>query len=159
MTKKHTILDTIIEDISSLDIAWYLKEEISSLFKNLHYYKLKNIHQNIDALKEYLHFLDHNSTQQIYALEYVENVDLPENSHDLLYYVSQKWLEKVGHQKLRQKIWEDHYSLSYIMQAIKGFLLLTADEFCNASPTRMSINRILRQNQLVWKKEYTNNVL
>ncbi len=158
MTKKDTILDKIIQELD-LNIAWYLKEEIFSLFKNLHYYKLKNIYQNIDALKEYLYFLDHHSTQQIHALEYKENADLPETDHDLLYYVSQKWLEIVWHQKLRQKLWEDQYSLSYVMQAVKGFLLLTADEFCNASPTRMSINRILRQNQLVWKKEYTNNVL
>lgn len=149
MTKKHTILDSIIEELSVLDIAWYLKEEISSLFKHLHYYKLKNIYQNIDALKEYLYFLDHHSTQQIHALEYVENTELPEDEHDLLYYVSQKWLEVVGHQKIRQKIWEDHYSLSYIMQAVKWFLLLTADEFCNASPTRMSINRMLWKNKIV----------
>lgn len=153
MTKKHTILDSIIEELSVLDIAWYLREEISSLFKHLHYYKLKNIYQNVDALKEYLHFLDHHSTQQIHALEYVENPDFPEGEHDLLYYVSQKGLETIGHNKIRQKIWEDHYSLSYIMQAVKWFLLLTADEFCNASPTRMSINRMLRKNQLVQKKE------
>ncbi|MEI6672891.1 MAG: hypothetical protein WCL02_06265 [bacterium] len=40
------------------------------------------------------------------------------------------------------------------MQGIKGFLVLTADEFCNASPTRMSINRMLWQKQL----ENTNKV-
>lgn len=152
MTKKYTMLDTIIEELSVLDIAWYLKEEIESLFKNLHYYKLQNIHQNIDALKEYLHFLDHHSTQQIHALEYIENAEIPEGDHDILYYVSQKGLELVGSQKIRQKIWEDHYSLSYIMQAVKWFLLLTADEFCNASPTRMSINRMLRKKQLVTTK-------
>jgi hypothetical protein len=33
------------------------------------------------------------------------------------------------------------------MQGIKGLLLLTIDEFCNASPTRMEINTFL------WKKE------
>ncbi len=152
MTKKDTILDKIIQELD-LDIAWYLKEEIFSLFKNLHFYKLKNIYQNIDALKEYLYFLDHHSTQQIHTLEYKESSELPETDHDLLYYVSQKWLEIVWHQKLRQKLWEDQYSLSYVMQAVKGFLLLTADEFCNASPTRMSINRMLRKNQLVSKEE------
>lgn len=152
MTKKHTVLDSIIEELGALDIAWYLREEISSLFKHLHYYKLKNIYQNIDALKEYLNFLDHHSTQQIHALEYVENAELPEGEHDLLYYVSQKGLDIVGAQKIRQKIWEDHYSLSYIMQAVKWFLLLTADEFCNASPTRMSINRMLRKNQILTKE-------
>ncbi len=148
MTEKHTILDSIIQELEILDIAWYLKEEISSLFKHLHYYKLKNIYQNLDALKEYLHFLDHHSTQQIHSLEYIENDCLPDNEHDLLYYLSQKGLAVVGEQKIRQKIWEDHYNLSYIMQAVKWFLLLTADEFCNASPTRMSINRMLWKNRI-----------
>ena len=46
------------------------------------------------------------------------------------------------------KIWENDFNLSYIMQGIKWFLVLTADEFCNASPTRMSINRMLWQKQL-----------
>jgi hypothetical protein len=33
------------------------------------------------------------------------------------------------------------------MLGIKGFLLLTMDEFCNASPVRLSINKVL------WDKE------
>jgi len=37
------------------------------------------------------------------------------------------------------------------MQGIIGFLVLTADEFCHASPTRMSINRMLWQKQLETK--------
>lgn len=43
------------------------------------------------------------------------------------------------------------------MQGIKGFLVLTADEFCNASPTRMSINRMLRQKQLSCTGNITDN--
>jgi hypothetical protein len=65
-----------------------------------------------------------------------------------MYYISSKWLERVGEHKIHQKIRENDFNLSYIMQWIKGFLVLTADEFCNASPTRMSINRMLRQKQL-----------
>jgi hypothetical protein len=41
------------------------------------------------------------------------------------------------------------------MQGVKGFLVLTADEFCHASPTRMSINRTLWQKQL----EKTGNII
>jgi hypothetical protein len=33
------------------------------------------------------------------------------------------------------------------MQWLKWFLLLTADEFCNASQTRMFINKIIRQKE------------
>ncbi len=148
MAEKQTFLDKIISEINQLDVAWYLKEEIDSLFKNLHYYKLKNIYDNIDALKEYLHFLDHHSTQQIHVLEYDVDKEHQDSGHDIWYYISQKWLDLVGEHKMHQKIWENDYNLSYIMQGVKWFLLLTADEFCNASPTRMSINRILWQKQM-----------
>jgi hypothetical protein len=57
-------------------------------------------------------------------------------------------LEKIGEQKIKQKIRENDFNLNYVMQGVKWFLVLTADEFCNASPTRMSINRMLRQKQL-----------
>jgi hypothetical protein len=33
------------------------------------------------------------------------------------------------------------------MQGIKGLLLLTIDEFCNASPTRMAINTFIREKE------------
>ncbi|MBU0627248.1 hypothetical protein KKG31_05580 [Patescibacteria group bacterium] len=60
-------------------------------------------------------------------------------------------MDKIGERKIHQKIWDNDFNLSYIMQGIKGLLLLTADEFCNATPTRMSINRLL------WQKEIRNN--
>jgi len=37
------------------------------------------------------------------------------------------------------------------MLGIKGFLLLTMDEFCNASPVRLSISKVL------WDKEMAAN--
>lgn len=154
MTKKNTILNSIISELDWLDIAWYLKEEMSSLLKYLHYYKLKNIHQNIDALKEYLNLLDCHSTQQINSLVCVVNEQLPEIDNDLLYYVSKRGLDIIWDKALCQKIYENQYDLSYAMQAVKWFLLLTADEFCNASPTRMSINRMLWKDQFVKKKAY-----
>lgn len=141
-------MENIISEISNLDVAWYLKDEISSLFKNLHYYKIKNIYDNLEALKEYLWFLDHHSTCQIHALEYDDSLDHLDSWHDIHYYVSKKWLEIVGVHKMHQKIWENDFNLTYIMQAVKWFLLLTADEFCNASQTRMSINRMLWAKQL-----------
>jgi len=147
-SKKDIISKNIVDELVTLDIAGYLKEEVKDFLKYLHYYKIKNILQNIEALKEYLICLDHQNTDQIHELEYKKNPDMEIGEHDLTYYISTKGLEKIGEHKIRQKIWENDFNLSYIMQGIKGFLLLTADEFCNASPTRMSINRMLRQKQL-----------
>ncbi|EKD25421.1 MAG: hypothetical protein ACD_80C00063G0005 [uncultured bacterium (gcode 4)] len=147
-SKKDIISTNIMDEISTLDIAGYLKQEVKDFLKYLHYYKIKNILQNIDALKEYLICLDHQNTNQIHELEYRKNTEVVAGEHDIFYYISTKGLEKVGEHKIHQKIWENDFNLSYIMQGIKGFLVLTADEFCNASPTRMSINRMLWQKQL-----------
>lgn len=130
-----------------MDLAWYLIDEVKDFLKYLNYYKLKNIYKNIDSFCEYLDFIDHHNTTQVHQLGHEENPDLSETDHDLFYYLSQKWLEKVWESKLRQKLRENDYNISYIMQWIKWYLLLTVSEFCNASPTRMSINKIL------WTKE------
>jgi hypothetical protein len=121
---------------------------VKDLLKYLHYYKIKNVDQNIDALKEYLTLLDRQSTNQIHKLEYDASRDHETIDHDVHYYISQTGLQQVGEHKIHQKIWDNDYNLTYIMQGIKGFLLLTADEFCNATPTRMSINRLLWQKEL-----------
>lgn len=148
-SKKEIISRNIAEEIDTLDIAGYLKEEVNDFLKHLHYYKIKNILQNIDALKEYLICLDQQNTDQIHELDHIHNEDMQrDEGHDIKYYISSKGLEKVGEHKIKQKIWENNFNLNYVMQGVKGFLVLTADEFCNASPTRMSINRMLRQKQL-----------
>jgi len=156
-SKKDIISSNIVDEIETLDIAGYLKQEVRDFLKYLHYYKIKNILQNIDALKEYLICLDHQNTDQIHELEYKKNLDMEIGDHDVFYYISTKGLGKVGEHKIHQKIWENDFNLSYIMQGIKWFLVLTADEFCNASPTRMSINRMLWQKQLEKKETITRN--
>ena len=147
-SKKDIISKNIVDEIETLDIAGYLKQEVKDFLKHLHYYKIKNILQNIDALKEYLICLDHQNTDQIHELEYEHNKGMEIGDHDVHYYISHKGKEKVGEHKIHQKIWENDFNLSYVMQGFKGFLILTANEFCNASPTRMSINRMLWQKQL-----------
>lgn len=117
--KKDIISTTIVEEITTLDIAGYLKQEVKDFLKYLHYYKIKNILQNIDALKEYLVCLDHQNTNQIHELEYEKNPDMVIGDHDILYYISTKGLKKVGDCKIHQKIWENDFNLSYIMQGIK----------------------------------------
>ncbi len=148
-SKKDIISTHIREEIKDLDIAGYLRDEVGDFLKHLHYYKIKNILQNIDALKEYLVCLDTQNTDQIHQLEHMQDQDIDEEQeHDLHYYVSKKGLKKVGEHKMRQKIRQNDFNLNYVMQGVKGFLILTADEFCHASPTRMSINRMLWQKQL-----------
>jgi len=117
--KKDIISKNISDEIETLDIAGYLKQEVKDFLKYLHYYKIKNILQNIDALKEYLICLDHQNTNQIHELEYEKNADMEIGDHDIFYYISTKGLEKVGEYKIHQKIWENDFNLNYIMQGIK----------------------------------------
>lgn len=89
-SKKDIISNHITRELDTLDIAGYLKDEVKDFLKHLHYYKIKNILQNIDALKEYLICLDHKNTSQIHELEYEKNPDIVIGDHDVLYYVSTK---------------------------------------------------------------------
>ncbi len=148
MTQKELLTKQILEDIIDLDIAWYLKEEIEKFLWYFHAYKLKNITANMDFLKDYLVFLDHKSTKQIHQLEheFVDDIEIWE--HDLHYYVSKKWLDIVWEDKIIQKIWQNDFNLGSIMLWVKWFLLLTMDEFCNATPTRLSINKIMREREM-----------
>lgn len=149
MWKKEIIKSQILENINSLDIAWYLKEEIEKSLDYFHYYKLNNILKNIEVLDDYLSFLDQKNTKQIDDLycESLEDIDIW--AHDLNYYVSTKWLGIVWEQKLKHKIVKNNYNFMSIMQWIKWFLLLTIDEFCNATPVRLSIDQIMRNRELV----------
>lgn len=151
MNKKDLLKTQIIDEISHLDIAWYLKEEIEKFLWYFHYYKLKNIVKNIDFLRDYLVFLDHKNSKQIHQLEHSNESEIDIFWHDVYYYLSKKWLDIVWEQKIKQKIWQNDFNLKSVMLGIKWFLLLTMDEFCNASPVRLSINKIL------WKREILNS--
>ena len=90
-SKKDIISNHIAEEIDTLDIAGYLGQEVKEFLKLLHYYKIKNILQNIDALKEYLICLDHQNTDQIHELEHIRNDEMVrEDGHDVHYYISKK---------------------------------------------------------------------
>lgn len=149
MWKKEIIKSQILENINSLDIAWYLKEEIEKSLQYFHYYKLNNILKNIEVLDDYLSFLDQKNTKQIDDLYCEVDEDIDIWAHDLKYYVSDKWLDVVWEQNLKHKIVKNNYNFMSIMQWIKGFLLLTIDEFCNATPVRLSIDQIMRNRELV----------
>ena len=151
MNKKDLLTEQIIDEISDMDIAGYLKEEIEKILWYFHYYKLKNIHKNIYFLKDYLSFLDQKNYKQMGLLQCDWDMEIEVTGHDLYYYISQKWLDFVWEKKIKQKIWQNDYSLNSIMLGIKWFLLLTMDEFCNASPVRLSISK------LVWDKETATN--
>ncbi len=141
-TKKDFLIEDIMSEISSLDIAGYIVQEVRDFLKYVNHYKLANIYENMEDFKDYLIRLDGQNSNQILQLE-IQNEVLEDNiQSDLNYYLSNCGSKELGKDKLSMLSRND-YNLNNIMQWIKWYLILTVDEFCNASQTRMSINRMI----------------
>lgn len=155
MSKTQILLDKITKKITSLNIAWYIKEESVASLKYLHRYKLKNIEKNLNIFCEYLEFLNLQNIDKIDKLG-TSKKGIEEKDRDLSYYfVSDKKLTKKEEQLYLKKIRENGYELLTLIQWIKGILILSIDEFCNASQTRMGIHKLLmnRETEYVKKKK------
>lgn len=119
LSKKDCLIKGIMKKVNSLDIAGYLKQEVEEFLKYLHYYKLKNILTNIDALEEYLAVLDRQNTTQIHELEYNADLEWEKKHDDLHYFVSKSGLCKIGENKMHQKLRENEFHLQQIMLGVK----------------------------------------
>lgn len=76
-------------------------------------------------------------------------------NNNLSYFYNHENINTKEKKEITQKIESNSYQVITLMQGIKGLLLLTIDEFCNASPTRMAINTFLweKENLKKWKKQ------
>lgn len=154
MTKKQTLKtekDKLYEEITQhcdkLCIARYLKNEAKSALKYFHVHKLSNIKKNLKEFSEYLIFLNTENCQQIENFkEWKESKKALNNS--LSYFYDYKDSSKSKLSLIQKKIETNSYETITLMQSIKWCLILTIDEFCNASPTRIDI---MRYN--LWKKK------
>lgn len=157
MKKTDMMKKEILDCIYQLDIAGYLKEELEKLLWYFQYYKMVNIHKNIDFLVDYLKFLDYKSTKNINQLDHQYQDFEVNGEHDVFYYISKRGLDIVWEQKIKQKIYQNDYSLNSNMLGIKGFLLLTMDEFCNATPVRLSIDQVAWNKMSQAQEEFVNS--
>jgi len=150
-SKTDLVRKKIIKRTANLDIAGFLKEEVYELFKHLHFYKLNNILKNIDSLTEYLLFLDKKNTEQLIKLTWnTKNKISDQKEISYEYYLSKKWFETLWSEKTDLLLNSTNHISTELQSSIlwmKWLLLLTANEFCHASMTRMSINREIWQKQ------------
>jgi len=155
MTKKNksskTERDQLYEEIAQhcdwLHIARYLKNEAKSALKYFHVHKLSNIKKNLKDFSEYLIFLNNENCQKIESFkEWKESKRTLNNS--LSYFYDYENASKSNLPVIKSKIETNSYETIMLMQSIKWCLILTIDEFCNASPTRIDI---MRYN--LWKKK------
>lgn len=153
MTKTQQLLASLITTIEALKIAGYLKEEAISALKYLHLYKLQNIEKNLDSFCEYLLFLNHQNTEKILSLSASKDIKGKPSSRDIHYFFApSKKISKKESLSSEEKINQSGYEILTLMQGIKGILILSIDEFCNASATRMSIHQMLMQQDQDWQK-------
>lgn len=153
MTKTQELLHILSQEINALNIAWYLKEEAIASLKYLHRYKLKNIEKNWKLFCEYLIFLDLQNTERIKHLGTKSNTNKKEKSEiDLGYFLSLKNISSFQKNSYLKKIQSNGYELFTLIQWIKGVLVLSIDEFCNASKTRMDIHQFLMKREPNYQK-------
>ena len=148
MTKTEELLEKISKQINSLNIAWYIKEEVIASLRYLHWYKLKNIEKNMDSFCEYLIFLNNQNTEKIDNLCTGKWNKKESSLKELNYFFApEKKLSKEKEKLYNKKLSENGYELLTLIQWIKWVLILSIDEFCNASKTRMDIHNMLMKRE------------
>ena len=152
MTKnKQELYQYITSICEQLNIARYLKNEVKNSLQYFHVYKLRNIEKNLKVFTKYLLFLNEENCKKIDELEInIENTKKVNNN--ISYYYHHEQITSKEEKEAMKKIECNNYETITLMQGIKGLLLLTIDEFCNASPTRMAINEFIREKENRTKK-------
>jgi len=145
--KKSKLYKEISEHCDWLCIARYLKNEAKNALKYFHEHKLSNIKKNLTEFSDYLLFLNDENCQKIKNFtEWKESKRSLNNSTS--YFYNNENITEEEKVSIQKKIETNSYETITLMQSLKWYLILTIDEFCNASPTRIDI---MRYN--LWKKK------
>ena len=145
--EKDKLYEEITKYCDWLCIARYLKNEAKNALKYFHAHKLSNIKKNLKEFSDYLMFLNSENCQKIENFtEWKERKRNLNNS--LSYFYNYENISDSDLSSIQNKIETNSYETITLMQSIKWCLILTIDEFCNATPTRVDI---MRYN--LWKKK------
>jgi hypothetical protein len=144
---KDKLYEEIAKHCDWLHIARYLKNEAKSALKYFHVHKLSNVKKNLKEFSEYLIFLNTENCKKIENFEEWKETKRVLNNSVSYFYDSEN-IPKSKLSLIQSKIETNSYETITLMQSIKWCLILTIDEFCNASPTRIDI---MRYN--LWKKK------
>ena len=139
-TQKDKLYEEITRHCDWLHIARYIKNEAKSALKYFHIHKLSNIKKNIKQFSEYLLFLNNQNCERInWFITWKESKKSLNNS--IKYFCDYDRITDEELLSIQTKIETNTYETITLMQSIKWCLILTIDEFCNASPTRIDIMR------------------
>ena len=139
--RKNILYEEIAHRCEELPIARYLKNEVKTALKYFHEHKLMNIKKNLSEFSEYLLLLNHENCKKIEWLTPGKESKRNLNNSISYFYKSEKNSKNDDLLAIQSKIETNSYETITLMQSIKWYLILTIDEFCNASPTRIDIMR------------------
>lgn len=151
--EKKELYEEISGQCDELHIARYLKNEVKSALKYFHIHKLSNIKRNLREFLDFLMFLNTENSQKIESFTaWME--PKRELNNSLSYYYNYEDVSREILLDVQEKIETNSYETITLMQSLKWCLILTIDEFCNASPTRIDIMRYdldKKKNKSRWK--------
>ena len=143
--KSENIQDTelykeIVNRCDELCIARYLKNEVKNILKYIHTKKLLNLKKHLDEFLDYLVLLNRENCNSIEKFSSWKEIkwDL---HNSLSYFYDCDDISNQDISLIKVKIERNPYETITLLQSIKWYLILTIDEFCNASPTRIDIMR------------------
>ena len=146
-SEKEKLYEEIAKHCDWLCIARYLKNEAKSALKYFHVHKLSNIKKNLKEFSDYLIFLNSENCEKIENFTEWKSAKKTLNN-SISYFYDYENIQKSKLPSIKNKIETNSYETITLMQSMKWCLILTIDEFCNASPTRIDI---IRYN--LWKKK------
>jgi len=116
-TPSQKLKNKIFQQLQELPVAGFLVEEMESIFKHLHFYKLKNVSQNLAVLEEYLVFLDEQNSLQFAEAIQSYTYRLPQDEVDADYFISSKYRSQIGEEKTLAYL-TDKKNLQHIQQML-----------------------------------------
>lgn len=151
--EKQELYGEISAKCDDLHIARYLKNEAKTALKYFHVHKLSNIKKNLNEFLDYLIFLNNENSQRIEWFTSWKEVRR-ELNNSLSYFYNSEKIQKDNLSQIQEKIETNSYETITLIQSLKWCLILTIDEFCNASPTRIDIMRYdldKKKSKVAWK--------
>ncbi len=138
--EKKELYEEISAHCDNLHIARYLKNEAKTALKYFHVHKLSNIKKNLNEFLDYLLFLNNENCSRIeWFTSWKES--RRELNNSLSYFYNAENIQDSDLSQIQEKIETNSFETITLIQSLKWCLILTIDEFCNASPTRMDIMR------------------
>ncbi len=152
LSKKTHYKREITHYLNSLDIAWYLREEVERSFEHMNFYKAINLRQFKEAFAEHLETIDSENNRLMKEL-FVSLNQWPTKSEtdtqtqskkeiSIDYYISQRWRSLIPgniSSLLSQRDNDIEWQKWQIIHTLKAMLVFTITEYLHASSLRICI--------------------